>query len=191
MAIPQKKQYTIEEYFAQEAVAEYKSQYYYGEIFSMAGGTPQHSLISTNASAAFRAVLRGKPCSAYGSDLMVEINAEGEYTYPDGSIICGAIELSEKSKNAVKNPVLITEVLSDSTQKHDRKDKFYRYRQIPSLQMYVLIHQNQPLVEVYTRQGDHIWRLHDYSGLDAVAAFEPLEVVIPLTEFYENIAFDA
>ncbi|MEY4904944.1 MAG: hypothetical protein RLZZ292_2759 [Bacteroidota bacterium] len=186
-AILQKKYYTVEEYLELEALAEERSEYYYGEIFAMAGGSPQHSEVCAKATTAFSNALRGRPCKVYNSDLQVELSTNGHYKYPDMTIVCGQREFSEKNKNALTNPMLIVEVLSDGTAEYDKNGKFFFYRQMPSFREYVLIDQNKAIVTVYTKQSNQQWQFKEYIGIESIAHFETIDVQIPLAELYEGV----
>jgi Uma2 family endonuclease len=151
-AIPKKKFYTVEGYLELEKTADYKSEYYFGEIFAMAGGTPQHSELCSNVGWAVKNALQGKPCKVYNSNLQVELSTKGHYKYPDLTVICDQPQSSQKNKNALTNPMLIVEVLSEGTADYDKNGKFFSYRQIPSFREYVLIYSDMALVLVYTKQ---------------------------------------
>ena len=190
MSIPQKKPYvSVDEYLVLERAALDKSEYYAGEIFTMAGASPAHSLIVTNVLGELRSLLRGNPCGPYDSNLRIEIPFTGLYTYPDASVICGALELSPKGNDMVTNPTLLVEVLSESTEAYDRGGKFAHYRTIPSFREYVLVSQNEPLVEAFFRRDDGIWQLAPVSGLDASVDLQSLGITLRLAEVYERVEF--
>src|SRR5258707_2381932 len=138
---------TEAEYLELEAAAEFKSEFFEGEMFAMAGGTPQHSLIATNLAAEFRDQLKTRPCVPYNADLRIKIEASGLCTYPDLSVICGPLQFAEGTDDTVVNPALLVEVLSDSTEGYDRGKKFEHYRQILTLQEYLLVGQKEPRIE--------------------------------------------
>lgn len=142
----------------QERVSDIKHEFFNGEIFAMAGATPQHNIIVTNVLTALSVTLRQRPCRTYASDLKVKCPT-GLYTYPDATVSCGELELDADDKNALLNPELIVEVLSSSTEDYDRGKKFVNYRSIPSLKDYVLISQTEVLVEQFARQDDGTWLL--------------------------------
>src|SRR5690349_19742415 len=121
---------SAEEYLETERAADFKSEFFEGEMFAMAGGTPQHSLIATNVAAEFRTRLKNSSCVPYNADLRIKIEATGLFTYPDLSVICGPLQLAEGTNDTVTNPALLVEVLSDSTEAYDRGTKFEHYRQI-------------------------------------------------------------
>ena len=190
MAIPQKKPYvSVDEYLRLEREALDKSEYYAGEIFVMAGGTATHSTIVMNVGGELRSLLRGNRCAPYDSNLRIEIPATGLFTYPDVSVICGPIESSPLGDDMATNPTLIVEVLSDSTEAYNRGGKFAHYRTIPSFREYVLVSQNEPLVEVFFRRDDGIWQLAPVSGLDAAVQLQSLGITLRLAEVYERVEF--
>lgn len=181
------------EYYRRERAAEVKSEYFAGEVFAMAGGTVNHSLIKANVVGTMRDALRkkGGGCRTYDSDLRLKVGQTGLRTYPDLTVICGPVETDpedDKGETAI-NPTLIVEVLSDSTERHDRSIKFDHYQTITSLKQYVLVSQNQPKVETYLRQADGTWQYASFTGLEAVAPLASLDVVLPLAEIFLEVTF--
>lgn len=190
MALPQQKSFiTPEEYLQIEREAVYKSEYYAGEMFAMAGGSPTHSVLTASAIGALFSLLKGNRCAPYDSNLRVFVAADGLYTYPDALVICGSLELVPGHDDMVTNPTLIVEVLSDSTEAYDRGKKFAHYRMLPSFAEYVLISQKEPLVEVFFRQGDGTWQLTPVRGRDASVRLQSLGVELRLAEIYERVEF--
>jgi Uma2 family endonuclease len=151
--------HTYAEYLAQEGASETKHEFVNGQIYDMAGGTPEHSRLALNVGAELRGQLRGRPCVAFSSDLRVL--ATGLATYPDVSVVCGRLERDPEDKNAIVNPIVLVEVLSDSTEAYDWGEKFAHYRRIPSLREYVLVAQRAPRLEVFRRNDDGTWTLHE------------------------------
>jgi Uma2 family endonuclease len=139
------------EYVAAEVEADRRHEFLNGEVFAMAGGTPEHGALAAAMIGELGAELRGKPCRVYSSDVRVRIEATGFTTYPDVSVVCGQLETDAVDRDAIVNPVLVIEVLSESTEAYDRGAKAAHYRRIPSLREYVLLTQSEPLVEVYRR----------------------------------------
>jgi Uma2 family endonuclease len=192
MAVPQPlKRYTPQEYYALEREAEYKSDYYQGEIFNMSGGTARHSLISVNLGREVSSRLKGKPCRAYESNLRLVVLATGLRCYPDLSVYCGPLHFDpeDKSGETATNPTLLVEVLSKSTEGYDRGLKAENYRRIESLRAYVLVSQVKAHVEVYERQPSGSWLLRDANGPDAVLALPAIGVELPLAEIYDGVEF--
>lgn len=151
MAHPATARMTYAEYLAAEVVSEVRHEFLNGEVWAMAGGTPQHGALAVSVTLALGAALRGKPCRGYSSDVRVRIPQTGLSTYPDLSVVCGELETAPDDKDAITNPIVLVEVLSDSTEAYDRGAKWAHYRRIPSLREYVLVSQGEPRVEVFRR----------------------------------------
>ncbi|MCC7338037.1 MAG: Uma2 family endonuclease [Pirellulaceae bacterium] len=185
------KKISVQEYLTRERAATFKSEYFDGEIFAMAGGSPQHSLIAANFIGEARQALKGKPCAVFSSDLRVRIQPTGLYTYPDASIVCGELEFDDERQDTVVNPTVIVEVLSDSTEKYDRGRKSDHYRQVASLQELVLIAQDYSHVERFTRQTDGSWLFQEERELSASLQLPSLGISLKLAEIYRNVQSDA
>lgn len=153
------KMYTEQEYLELERAAEYKSEYYRGEIFAMAGAGFNHNRITENMSGELYIALRGKSCQSFSRDMRVHIPENTLYTYPDLLIVCGKPELLDQQKDTVLNPSVIIEILSPNTVGYDTGQKFHLYRSIPSLTEYVLIDSQKIGADVH-RKGEHgVWYL--------------------------------
>ena len=188
-ALPKKK-YSPQEYLAMEREAPYKSEYYDGEIFAMAGGSRNHNLIVTNLLRKLSALLEERPCEVYASDMRVKVSQSGLYTYPDVSVMCGKVMMEEDAElDTLLNPILLVEVLSDSTEAYARGEKFAQYRRIESLREYVLISQDQAGVEQFIRQEKGKWLYVETNSLDATARLHSIEVDLPLAEVYKKVEF--
>ncbi|MBI3182848.1 MAG: Uma2 family endonuclease [Myxococcales bacterium] len=161
---PSHHRYTWEQYIAIERDSPIKHEFLDGEIFAMAGGTPEHAALAAAVIGELGAQLEGKPCRVYTSDLRVKVLASGLATYPDAAVICGELQRDPLDKNSAVNPVVLVEVTSDSTEGYDRGEKFEHSRQMPSVSEYVLASHREPLVEVF-RRGPSKWaRLEARSG---------------------------
>ena len=183
MRLPQRvASFTPAEYLRRERAAEYRSEYYAGEIFAMAGGSPRHSLIKINVGTVLHRPLLNRPCTAYGSDLRIRVPS-GLYTYPDVSVICGDLEFDDELKDTILNPTVLVEVLSPTTEAYDRGKKFDHYRQIASLREYVLVSQDEPRVERFLRNNDSTWTL--------AIALPSIGVTLPLSEVFIKVDFTA
>lgn len=179
-----KKELSIKEYIELEEKSLQKNEFFGGEIYAMAGGKPSHALISNNIAAELRNSLKGKPCLAYNSDLAIA-TAEDEFVYADASVVCGEIESYSEHPNAAKNPILVVEVLSDSSEKYDRGEKFRKYQQITSLKEYLLIAQDRIRVEVYSKHDNIIfWQYRSYESLDDVIELKSINCNIALSDIY-------
>lgn len=178
---------TLEEYLERELHAEFKNEYFNGEIFPMFAVTPQHAAIVANVIGEIRLQLKGKPCRVYSSELRLRVTPTGLYTYPDMMVICGDLQLVEGRTDTVMNPVLIVEVLSKSTQDYDRGQKFEHYRTLSSLIDYLTVAQDDPHVVHYTRQSANSWLLVDFADLGQSIALGSISCVLPLAEVYDKI----
>lgn len=187
MAFQPRTQLTPLEYLALERQAEFKSEYYHGHVFAMAGGSRQHNLITVNVSSSLHAQLRQRPCTVYSSDQRVKVEATGLYTYPDISVVCGEARFEDEHLDTLLNPTVIVEVLSSSTEGYDRNEKYAHYRKIESLAEYVLISQVRHHVEHYLRQGDGSWRLSETEELSGSIELPSIECDLALGDVYEKV----
>ncbi len=178
-----------EEYLHRERKAEYRSEYFRGEMVAMAGASANHSLIVLNTGATLREQLKKKPCRVYPSDLKLRIEATGLYTYPDLSVVCGEPQLEADAGDVLLNPVVLVEVLSDSTEAYDRGKKFEHYRTIPSLQHYVLIAQDRHSIDCFTRSPDASWKLTSCQGPEGKVLLDAIETELQASEVYDKVDF--
>ena len=186
-----KKRYTPQEYYALEEAAEYKSDYYKGEIFAMSGGTGRHSLISCNITRHVGNRLEKSPCVVYESNLRVKNKFTGLRNYPDASVYCQPLEYDEEDprQTTATNPTVLFEVLSPTTEAYDRGFKAENYRQITTLKAYVIVSQRKPHAEIFLRQPDNSWLLREVDGLDSSLNIPPLGIDLPLAEIYARVDF--
>ena len=190
MAVPQKVRRLSEaEYLELERAAEFKSEFYEGEVFAMAGGTRWHSLIATNLTAEFANRLRGGRYVAFNADLRLKVEAAGLFTYPDLSVVCGEQRFIDEGGDTLLNPTLIVEVLSESTEAYDRGKKFELYQQIDSLREYLLVSQREPRIEQFLRQADESWVLRAAAGREATLLLPSPGITISLANIYANVDF--
>ncbi|MBE9141233.1 Uma2 family endonuclease [Nodosilinea sp. LEGE 07088] len=187
LAASQTKPYTAEQYLALEVESGTRHEYRHGDIVAMTGGTPEHNKIASALNALIWYALRGKPYSLFITDQRLWIPATDFYTYPDGMVIADPVELKPGRNDTVTNPLLLAEVLSDSTEKYDRGDKFEAYRTLPSLQEYLLIDQHRPHVEQYVKQFEHQWLFTEYSGLEARVQLASIPVELALDDLYQGV----
>lgn len=181
-----KKYYSISDYLEREAQSEEKHEFWDGIVVAMSGGTIPHNLISGNIFYALRDKKK-KGCTVFNSDQRVYFNELNHYVYPDISVVCGDIEVSDKDEHAVVNPVLIVEVLSDKTAAYDRGEKFRKYRSLPSFKEYILIDQEQPVVDILFREDGKFWRMQTIIGLGKMVPVYTLEIEIAMDDIYLNI----
>jgi Uma2 family endonuclease len=190
MALAQQQSRLTEvQYLRSERQAETRSEFFDGEMFATAGGSRAHSLIATNLLREVSARLRADDCVAYNSDLRIKVEATGLFTYPDVSVACGGQRFLDCAQDTLLNPVVLIEVLSDSTEAYDRGKKFEHYRQISTLKEYLLISQEQPRVEQFLRQPNGEWILKEAVGQDAEVALPALGIIVPLAEIFAKVQF--
>lgn len=177
---------TEEEYLAFERASDEKHEFADGEIFAMAGGTFEHSTVAQGIGGVLRAALQGRRCTVQNSDMKVYIPSTGRYVYPDAVVVCGRPEFRDDNRDVLLNPRVVVEVLSPTSEAYDRGDKFANYRSIPSLKQYVIVSQDKPYIEVYTRQDDGAWGLRDY-GAGQTAALPAIECAIEVDQVYAGV----
>jgi len=178
---------TPDEYLQRERHAEFKSEYYRGETFAMAGASADHNLIVSNCIVNIGSQLKKRPCRVYPSDLRLKVQATGLFTYPDVTVVCGEPQFEYDRGDVLTNPVLIIEVLSDSTEAYDRGAKFEIYRTIPSLQHYVLIAQDRISVESFTRTTADEWILRARQELNGSIRLDTIDCDLSLAEVYDKV----
>lgn len=192
-AQPAPRLYTVEEYFALEEQSTLRHEYYHGEVFpldgpasaeGMAGATKAHNKLVQNCVLALRRGLRGRECEVFAESVRLAVEAGAYYNYPDVVVSC---DPDDDDPHTVQRPVLIIEVLSRSTEAHDRGWKAEQYRQLSSLQQYLLITQTRLLVESYTRVSADTWSLNSYRRLTDVLPIPALEMNLSLADIYENL----
>jgi Uma2 family endonuclease len=180
--------YTPEQYLEMERQAPYKSEYYRGEIFAMAGATTRHNVVADNLSANLNMGLRKKGCRTMSSDQRILTrHTDGLYSYPDIVIVCGKPQFSDLYKDTVMNPVVIVEVLSKSTEGYDRGDKFLLYRQLESLKEYVLVDSKKIHAEVYRKNEEGFWLLASEAiDIQESIYLKSVDVTLPMEDVYIN-----
>jgi Uma2 family endonuclease len=178
--------YTAKEYLALERAAEHKSELVNGRIYAMTGASVPHNFIAGNIFAEIRAQLRGRPCSVFVNDLRVKVRPTGMYTYPDVVALCEPRQLEDSHGDTLLNPAVIIEVLSDSTEKYDRGEKFAHYRKLESLREYILVSQDSILVEQYVRHGEH-WMLSEISDPEGTLNIGTLGCEVALRDIYDQV----
>jgi Uma2 family endonuclease len=193
MAVMQKKRsiFSLAEYFAQEEQAEDRSEFYEGEVFAMAGGTPNHNRLAGNVYSSLLSVLRGKPCAPFMTDVRLLVKRRQLYTYPDVMVICGPLQYAPGRNDTVTNPVLIVEVLSPSTEAYDRGKKFEFYRTIDSLKEYVLVDQSRLYVERHRPLGLGRWEMTAFTAPEDVLALESVDVELTLAAVYDGVELES
>jgi len=175
-----------EEYLVRERKAEFKSEYLDGVVYARAGASPRHNLIVANIIIALGGQLKGRPCKVYPSDLRVRVSNPKRFFYPDVSVVCGDDEFADEERDVILNPTLIVEVSSESTAAFDRGKKFLSYQQIGSLQEYILVSQDEILVEGYARQGDDKWLYTKITSLEGRLTLPSIECELALQDAYDK-----
>ncbi|NET33924.1 MAG: Uma2 family endonuclease [Cyanothece sp. SIO1E1] len=189
VATPQAKTYTAEEYLALEVESEIRSEFRNGAIVEMTGGTPEHNEIIRMFVFLLTAALRKQPYSIFVTDQRLWIADVNLYTYPDIMVTKRPPELKPGRKDTVMNPILIAEILSESSQGYDRGEKFAHYRTIETFQEYLLIDQYSSHVEHYVKQATKQWLFTEYDNLENSFTLASVPVEIALSDLYEAIEF--
>jgi Uma2 family endonuclease len=181
---------TLDEYLELDRTALDRYEYFDGEVFAMAGGSPEHTRVGGNVFATLREKLRGTNCEAFTSDLRVKVPAALPYRYPDVSAVCGEAQYEElQGVKLLLNPVLLVEVLSTSTAGYDLGEKFTEYKSIPSFREYLVVSQTRPFVIRYFRHPNGFWVRYDIEGIESEVQLESLHVTLQLSEIYERMNF--
>lgn len=190
--------YSIQEYLSVEKEAIERCEYYDGFIRGMSGATINHGVLCNNIGTILNVgnQKKEKNCTAIGSEVKVRIEKTNSFVYPDAMLICGDIETSEQDQNietseqdqnAVVNPILIVEVLSNSTERHDRSDKFRMYCSLPSFREYVLIDQYKAIVDVLYKADPTYWKMTSAIGLDQSFYLHTLDLEVQMTTLYRGV----
>ncbi len=185
------KNYSIEEYLAMEDASVEKHEFYNGKIIKMAGAKPNHNIIAANiiAELIFGIQNKSKEYFVLTSDSKIYNPRFNSFLYPDAVVICEEVELYPGSSTVITNPLLIVEVLSPSTEEHDRTGKFYDYKLIPTFKEYVLVWQTIPSVTTSYKIGDRTWQDTDADGIDATIYLQSIDCTIELKKIYRGIKF--
>ena len=177
---------TPEQYLELERKAEYKSEYFAGEIFAMAGASRTHNLLAMHAGTLIDTQFRGRNCEVYGSDMRVRVSTSGLYAYPDVTAVCGEPHFLDQHTDTLINPTIIVEVLFPSTEAYDRGRKFEHYRSLPSLKQYVLVESDRVHVDVHTLDVAGKWVLTSLAQPNDTIELGSIEVRFNMAELYEK-----
>lgn len=200
MATPQQKLvFTEAEYLAFERQAEERHEYIDGQIRAMAGESMEHARITANLARDLGNALKGQTCEPFFKDMKVRSGPaqttkpkwppKGFFSYPDAVVVCGPV-CHDEFQDVVVNPQVILEVLSESTEAFDRGEKFKRYRKHnDTLTDYILIAQDKPYIEHFTRQPDDNWLLKQVEGLEAALLIPSIDCRLSLVELYDRVPF--
>jgi Uma2 family endonuclease len=178
---------TPDEYLVLERGADLRSEYISGEMIAMSGASERHEILVANLTGQIYAALRGKPCGPRGSNLRVRVRS-ANYLYPDLTVVCGESQFADgEYLDTLLNPTAVFEILSNSTESRDRGIKWRLYQQIESLQLYVLIDQESPHVEIFTRRSTSDWLVHTEAGVEGAFNLPEIGVTISMADLYERI----
>ena len=180
---------TAEEYLTIERNAPYKSEFLYGEIYAMAGGTTNHIKIISNTNTHIGNQLENTDCFTLPTKIKVRTAGAGFFSYPDVTIVCGPEQYHDTRRDVLLNPIGLIEVLSPSSEAFDRGEKFQLYQELDSLRDYVLISQNTPRIEHYARQENGLWLPTVAIGLQAEIPLSAIPVTLSLAKVYARIVF--
>ncbi len=178
-----------EEYLEIERNAEYRSEYFNGEMFALAGTTREHNMILVNLISALSRELGDKPCQIFASDLRLKVNPTGLYTYPDLVVVCGEQKFEDEKFDTLLNPTLIIEILSELTEAYDRGRKFESYRQLESLKEYILVSSKYMKIEKFLKQMDGKWLLTEEGNMEKSIELSSINCAVRLSDIYRNIPF--
>ena len=199
MSLPHSQpRHTVEEYLALERASEERYQFLDGQVYLMAGESPDHGTICTNLSGQLYNQLRGKPCQVFSKDMKVRsgpqpksrYESKGLYSYPDLVVICGEAQFHDEYRDVLLNPTAIIEILSPSTEAFDRGEKWSRYQTwLPSLTHYVLVSQAKPQLEHYLRQSNGEWLYSSVKELAGSLYLAAIDCALRLADVYDRIVF--
>ncbi|MBP8250987.1 MAG: Uma2 family endonuclease [Herpetosiphon sp.] len=189
MVAQPKRTISVQTYFQRDQASDDKLEYYAGIVVTQAGASARHNTIVANIIGHLYSIVQAKGCRIYPSDLRVQAIAQRVYTYPDLTLVCGKPQFLEPSEQTLINPSVILEIMSPSTEMRDRREKLEYYRQIPSLQEYLLIAQHMPYVQRYVRQTPHFWYVHLIDDRATSIRFDMLDYELSLDAIYTNVEF--
>lgn len=173
---------------ALERPSEIRHEYLDGTVYAMAGESPEHSIICFNLASTIGPKMRNQNCQGYSPNMKVRTDQSGLFAYPDLMIVCGKAEYHDNHRDVLTNPTVIFEVLSRSTAAYDRGEKSLRYRtHIASLKDFVLVAQDKPHLDHYTREPDGSWAHSGISGLDAILVLDSIDCQLSLADIYAGI----
>ncbi|BDA72818.1 protein of unknown function DUF820 [Rivularia sp. IAM M-261] len=185
-----KEYYTLDEYFELEINSQERHEYIDGEIILMTGGTPNHNRIALNFSAALNLAVKQQSYETFVSDQKLWIPKKRINTYPDVMVVEGEIQLQEGRRDTITNPLMIAEVLSESTRAYDKDQKFAAYRTIPTFKEYVLIDQYSVHVEQYYNTNSKTWTFTEYDDLNQTLSLNSMPFQIMLADIYSKVKFE-
>jgi Uma2 family endonuclease len=189
-AIPAIKYMTVEEYLEMEDASFEKHEFIGGEVIAMAGAGFAHNQITSNTQIDIGSFLKDKSCRIYGSDLKVHVRTEAGFVYPDLTIVCNGPQFLEGRKDIIVNPSVLIEVVSFHTENHDRGKKFMLYRQLESLQEYILISSLEMRLEKFSKVAANEWTLREYTSPEDLITIDAIGYQTTLAELYRDVVFE-
>ncbi|MEC4806816.1 MAG: Uma2 family endonuclease [Jaaginema sp. PMC 1079.18] len=183
----EQKHYSLEEYFELEINAEIRHEYLNGEIIPMTGGIPEHNEIASILNAILRLGLKGQSYSIFIADQRLWIPETRMHTYPDVMVASRPLQRQSGRNDTITNPVLVAEVLSNSTKAYDRGDKFAAYRTVPTLQEYLLVDQYRLHLEQFTKTASNQWLFTEYNDPEALISLVSVSLEFNLQDLYEGL----
>lgn len=187
MSTAPKRRISPQEYLELERKAEFKSEYFDGEMFVLESASQAHEIIVHNLNVRLGNQLIDKPCQVYGSSMKVLVQATGLYAYPDVSVVCDEPKFSDEWTDVLLNPDLVVEVLSESTEKYDRGTKFHHYQNVVSLKEYLLVSQKQMRVEQFVRQPNGRWLYAEFTNSENSIVLPSINCELDLRELYHKV----
>lgn len=188
MTANRKRFYTLKEYIALLKESEEKYEYWDGEIFLMGGASPEHVIITGNVFGELRTQLKGRNCQAFTSDLRIKVPSALPFRYADVSVACGNLRYEEiEGLKVLVNPMLLIEVLSNSTEKFDKTTKFNLYQSITSFREYLLIAQNEVSIIQYVKQTDGTWQPKEVTELTDSIYLPSVDCTLQLSDIYAGV----
>ena len=181
--------FTPNEYLVNERKSEIKHEFLDGVVFAMAGASKKHNQISSNLVRIIGNQILNKPCSVYASDMRVKSEATNKYSYPDIVVSCENENFEDEEEDSLLNPLIIIEILSDSTEAYDRGDKFFHYRQIDSFVEYVLVSQKNQHIERFIRQADNTWLYSEFKTATDTVELSAISCHLLLNDMYDKVMF--
>ncbi len=178
---------TPEQYLELDRASDVKNEYWYGEMYAMAGGSPPHSCVINRIQTALTVRLDDRDCVVFNADLRVSVRWDTLITYPDATVVCGEPQYVDDRFDTVTNPILVAEILSPSTAIKDRGAKAVLYRQVPSMREILLVEPSPVFIEHYWKLANGHWELETITDQAAVIKFPSLDCEIPVGEIYRKV----
>jgi Uma2 family endonuclease len=192
MTVQPRARYSFGDYLkAERACRDERHEYFDGEVFAMTGASWEHNLITANLIRELSLALKRRPCYVLSNAMRVRVESANAGSYPDVAVLCEEPRFYDDRRDTITNPRLLIEVLSPSTEGHDRGGKFAAYRQLPSLRQYVLVAQDRVAVDLLTRETDERWVLTAHEALDQTLVLGAIDCTIPMAEIYAKVDINA